>query len=519
MIRSFLTVSTGTLASRLLGFLRDSLVAALLGAGPIADAFLAAFQLVNVARRLLAEGGLNAALVPAWLRVRDTNGAVAAAAFAGRVLGTITSALIVATLVLALLMPFVMTALAPGFLGRETLQLAVDDARLMLPYLAFAGPVTVMMALLNAQGRFTLTAFSPLLFNIALISVMAVLLAWRQDAVHAAQILSATIGVAGLLQLSVLVLRRGDMTATPLRISFDTEIRGFLGKAIPGMLASSTPQLLMVAGAIIASSSPSAVSWLYFANRLVELPLGIVGVAMGTVLIPEMTRALRGGDRAAVAHAESRGLELAVGLALPAMLGLIVLSEPVVRMLFEHGAFTSDDTAATARALMWLALGLPANVLVKALSPAFFAREDTLTPLLATLKGVIFAIVLSVLLGHWFGASGIAASLALGAWSTAFTLIRRGAETFGFSIDDGARKRLPGILAAALAMGAALWLATRFTPAFAQGSHGLVRAVVLIILIIGGIAIYGLFLRLFGIPGWREAIGAIRQNQPRDLRD
>ena len=180
MIRSFLTVSTGTLASRLLGFARDSLVAALLGAGPVADAFLAAFQLVNVVRRLLTEGGLNAALVPAWLRVRESGGAVAAAAFAGRVLGTVTAALIAATALLALAMPLVIMALAPGFSGRETLQLATDNARLMLPYLAFAGPVTVMMALLNAQGRFALTAFSPLLFNIALIAVMAVLLALPQ---------------------------------------------------------------------------------------------------------------------------------------------------------------------------------------------------------------------------------------------------------------------------------------------------------------------------------------------------
>ena len=169
MIRSFLTVSTGTLASRLLGFVRDSMIAALLGAGPVADAFLVAFQLVNVVRRLLTEGALNAALVPAWLRVRDTDGAAAAAAFAGRVLGTVSAALIVAAALLGLLMPLVITALAPGFAGHETLQLAVDDARLMLPYLAFAGPVTVMMALLNAQGRFALTAFSPLLFNIALI--------------------------------------------------------------------------------------------------------------------------------------------------------------------------------------------------------------------------------------------------------------------------------------------------------------------------------------------------------------
>src|SRR5204863_5642702 len=211
MIRSFLTESTGTLGSRLLGFLRDSMVAALLGAGPLADAFLLAFQLVNVIRRLLTEGALNAALVPAWLRVREGEGAAMAAAFAGRVLGTVSAALIAAAALIGLLMPVVMTALAPGFAGQPTLQLAVDDARLMLPYLAFAGPVTVMMALLNAQARFALTAFSPLLFNIALIGVMAVLFAWRQDAVRAAQILAATVGIAGLLQLSILVLRRGGI--------------------------------------------------------------------------------------------------------------------------------------------------------------------------------------------------------------------------------------------------------------------------------------------------------------------
>ena len=215
------------------------------------------------------------------------------------------------------------------------------------------------------------------------------------------------------------------------------------------MIASSTPQLLVVAGAIIASSSPSSVSWLYFANRLVELPLGIVGVAMGTVLIPELTRALRSEDhvrrRACANRAASNSRS---GLALPATLGLILLSEPVVRLLFEHGAFTSADTAATAHALMWLALGLPANVLVKALSPAFFAREDTLTPLVATLKGVAFAIVLAVLLGHWFGASGIAAAhRARGVEHRAQPDPPRSAETFGFSIDAAARRRLPGILA------------------------------------------------------------------------
>jgi putative peptidoglycan lipid II flippase len=515
MIRSFLTVSTGTLTSRLLGFARDSMIAALLGAGPVADAFLAAFQLVTVVRRLLTEGALNAALVPAWLRERETGGAHAAAAFAGRVLGTVSAALIAAAILIGLSMPWVMTALAPGFAGSETFKLAVEDARLMLPYLAFAGPTTVLLALSSAQGRFALAAFSPLLFNIALIFVMTALFVWRQDASYAALVMAASVGVAGLLQLCFLALRRGDGIATPLRVAFDAAMRGFLAKAVPGMVASSGPQLLVVAGAIIASHSPSAVSWLYFANRLVELPLGIVGVAMGTVLVPEMTRALRGSDAGALASAESRALELAAGLALPAMLGLMVLSTPIVRLLFEHGAFTALDTTATAQALIWLALGLPAHVLVKSLSPAFFAREDTLAPLIATLKGLVVAIVLAVLLGHFFGATGIAASIALGAWSNAAGLIRRGAATFGFSVDAAARRRLPRIAAAAFSMGALLWLATALIPAT---QHGLAQAAILAVSMAGAIAAYGLCLGLFGVTGWRETVNAIRQPKPGDLR-
>lgn len=508
MIRSFLTVSTGTLASRLLGFARDSLIAALLGTGAVADAFLAAFQLVNVVRRLLSEGALNAALIPAWLRIRDRDGGAAAAAFAGRVLGTVSAALIAISIGIALAMPLIIMVIAPGFLGSSTLDLAVQNARLMLPYLAFAGPVTVLMGLLNAQGRFGLTAFSPLLFNIALIAGIAALLLWHADATFAAWMLAATVGVAGLLQLLMLLSQRSARLATPLRVSFDQEMRAFFAKAIPGMIASSGPQWLMVAGAIIASATPSAVSWLYFANRLIELPLGIVGVAMGTVLVPELTRAVGSGDRDAVAHAESRALELATGLALPATLGLIVLAEPIVRLLFEHGAFGPQDSAATARALMWLALGLPAHVLIKALSPAFYARSDTMTPLLATAKGLVVTVVLAVLLGHVFGASGIAASIALGAWSSALSLLRKGTSQFGFSVDTSARKRLPRIVLAAAAMGALLWLTTGLVPAEA---HGFIRFVTLGVQIAAGIGVYGLLLQIFGVAAWREAVNALKR--------
>jgi len=512
MIRSFITVSTGTLASRLLGFARDAMVAGLLGAGPVADAFLVAFQLVNVVRRLLTEGALNNALVPAWLSVNEAKGPIVASAFAGRVLGTISAALILATGAAGLSMPLILTALAPGFIGEETLRLAVDDARLMLPYLAFAGPVAVTMALLNAQGRFALTAFAPLLFNSALIAAMGALIVQRWGAADAALAIAATVGIAGLLQLLILTQRsRGSHLATPLRITFDSEMRGFLGHAIPGMVAGAGPQLLVVAGAIVASTAPSAVSWLYFANRLIELPLGIVGVAVGAVLVPELARAVRTEDWNAMVHAQSRGLELAVGLALPATLGLIALSEPIVRLLFEHGAFAATDTAGTAHALVWLALGLPAQVLIKALSPAFFARGDTATPLWATLKGLAVTIVLAVVLGRLFASPGIAASIALGGWSAALALIRHGVMTFGFSIDAVARRRLPCIVAAALAMGGLLWLSAPFVLAFGGNASGFAHLLLVAALISGGIAAYGLFLALTGVLRWRDAVNAIRQ--------
>jgi putative peptidoglycan lipid II flippase len=433
------------------------------------------------------------------MRARDTEGAAGAAAFAGRVLGTISLALMVTTAAIGLVMPLVIAVLAPGFAGHAVLQLAVDNARLMLPYLAFAGPVTVMMGLLNAQHRFALTAFSPLLFNLAMIAVMGALLVRPVDAPDAALLLSGTVGLAGLLQLLVLALRRGDVIAAPLRISFDAEMRGFAGKAIPGMVANAAPQLLIVAGAIIASTSPSAVSWLYYANRLIELPLGIVGVAIGTVLVPQLTRAVRGEDAAAAGEGQSRGLELAVGLALPAALGLIVLSRPIVQLLFEHGAFGAADTTATARALSLLALGLPAHVLVKAISATFFARDDTRTPLVATLAGLAVAIVAALLLAPWFGTDGIAMGLALAAWSSAAVLASRAAKTFGVSIDAQARRRLPRIGLAALAMGGLLWLAADFITRWSAGTHGLAMTAALGILIAASLAIYGVLLVLFGV--------------------
>lgn len=515
MIRPLVTVSGATLISRVLGFIRDALVAALLGAGPVADAFLAAFQLVNVTRRLLTEGALNAALVPAWMAARDEGGEVAAAAFAGRVLGSVSAALVAVSAVIALAMPLVIGLIAPGFVGHDTLALAVDDARLMLPYLAFAGPVTVLMGVLNAQHRFALTAFSPLLFNVSLIGVMIILLLRPQSAADAALLMAATVGIAGLLQLSMLLLR-GGAVASPLRVTFDRSMRAFLRKALPGMAASSGPQLLIVGGAVIASGAPAAVSWLYFANRLIETPLGVVGTAMGTVLVPQLTQAVRSGDHAAIAKAESRALELAVGLALPATLALMVLSTPIVHTLFQHGAFTAADTQATAQVLVVLALGLPAHVAVKALSPAFFARDNTTTPLAATLAGLAAAILAAWPLGHVFGAAGIAGAVALGGWVSAVVLVRRAATSFGFAIDSLTGQRLLLIALAAQLMAALLWLKARFAWPWVADAPVALQGLALVLMILGGLAIYGGLLLLFGIVSPARLAGAVRR--PRGLR-
>jgi putative peptidoglycan lipid II flippase len=201
------------------------------------------------------------------------------------------------------------------------------------------------------------------------------------------------------------------------------------------------------------------------------------------------------------------------------MLGLIALSTPVVRLLFEHGMFGVSDTDGTAHALKWLALGLPAQVLIKALSAAFFARGDTATPLWATLKGFAVAIALAIVLGWLFGTQGIAASIALGAWSNAFALIRHGGTTFGFAIDASARRRLPRIIAASGAMGALLWLSAPIVPAAGGDTHGFVYPLLLGALILGGIAIYGLFLALLGVIRWDEAVRTLRETAPSRLRD
>jgi len=490
-------VSAGTLGSRLSGFVRDALLAALLGAGGIADAFLLAFQLINVARRLLSEGALNGVLVPAYLRIQATMGEATARAFAGRALGTIGLAVLALALLLGLTAPYLLMLMASGFGEQPALQLSVDTLRLMLPYLAFAGPVAVMAAALNAHDRVALTSFSPVLFNLMMITAIASLLLGGWNEQSSALALAATVGVAGCLQLAFLGLS-GTRYATPIRVSRDEDMRTLFRRALPGMIAQSGPQLLLVVGAVTASASPAAVSWLYFASRLIELPLGLVGAATGAVLVPKLSSAA--SETTEKAETSSTALQLAFGLALPASVGLGLLATPVVQLLFEHGAFTADDTRATALALTILATALPALVLAKPLTAIFLAREETRQPLLATLAGAGVTLVASEFTHPLYGYAAVAGSISLGAWLITIWLAVALARSNALPVDTAAIRSFAFIVLATALMEVAVASAQRIIGA---GDDTLNRATTLTALIALGMIAYVACLRLFGVVKFR----------------
>jgi putative peptidoglycan lipid II flippase len=505
MLRHFALVSSGTLASRLTGFLRDALIAALLGAGAVADVFLVPFQIVSAARRLIGEGALNAALVPAWLKVRETQGNASAALFASRVLGTLTFGLAVVALVIALVaaLQFGALHLDRGFGGVNAQVLTVW---LMLPYLALAAPVAVLIALLNAQMRFGLAAFAPLLFNLLLIAVaFALLTLWRVETTTAAVILAGTIGAAGLVQLRVLQSSNATKAVGFTRPDFDPQMRAFLGQALPGMIASAAPQLLMLAGIAFAAATPGAASWLYFASRLIELPLGLVGVAMGTVMVPLIARAQQDNSEAAAQH-ERDALSLAFALAAPACVGLLVLSPDITRVLFQHGAFTPDDTAWTASCLATLALGLPMQVVSKTLSASFFGRGDTRTPMIATLAGLAVTIVLAAVMRSG-GAPLIALAVAGGALvQAAWLIVVRPRDMVGLS--RATAIRFVAIVAAATLMGAVLYFADMMLGASESWAPAAIKLAVLIAL---GLGIYALVLRALGVVTLGDVKAALKR--------
>ena len=420
LYRGFVTVGAMTILSRMLGFVRDVLIAAVLGTSFVADAFFVAFRVPNMFRRLFAEGAFDAAFVPLFARRMHTDGLEAARAFAGQALSGLTFILVAFTILGEIAMPWLMLLLAPGFRDDpEKFALVVLLARIALPYLVCMSLVALYTGVLNALGRFAIAAFTPSLLNIVLIAVLLALVATGNvDRGHAGVVLAWGVAVSGVLQIVVIgfAAARFGVSVPFKRPRLTPEMQRLIALAAPGIVAGGIGQLTGVISTIIATFQDRVVSWLYYADRIFQLPLGVIGVAVGVVLLPDLSHKLRTGDLRAVIASENRALEFALLLTLPAATALLIAATPIMRVLFEHGAFTAADTEATAKMLAALALGLPAYVLIKVLHPSFFAREDTKTPMVFAAIAMALNVVLSFALFMAVGGTGIAIATTLSGW-------------------------------------------------------------------------------------------------------
>ena len=407
--RSLFTVSSLTIVSRVGGFVRDSLTAIFLGAGPVADAFFVAQRLPNLFRSLFAEGAFSAAFVPLYTTKKERHGEEAAQRFAGQALMLLLAALVPFSVLVMMFMPQAMMILAPGFEhDPEKYKLAVDFSTITFPYLALISVTALQTGVLNARGRFGPGAAAPIAFNIVLIIG---LFAARFFHWHVGYTLAWSVTISGAVQCAWLAVScyRVQASIPLLRPQLGEESGKLFRRIGPGAVGAGAAQINLLISTILASTLPTgAVSHLFYADRLNQLPLGIVGIAVATTLLPLLSRHIEAGEEDKARHFSSRAIEFCLLLGLPAMIGLIVLARPIVQTLFQHGAFTQEDTVATVQALRAYALGIPGFLLVKVFAACFFARHDTKTPVKAAMTSMAANVVFSVLLLGVFQHVGIA---------------------------------------------------------------------------------------------------------------
>lgn len=518
LLKAGVTVGGLTMVSRVLGFFRDVLIAMALGTGPVADAFFVAFRFPNLFRRLFAEGAFNSAFVPLFSKRLEGEGAEPARQFAIAVLSVLITALAIVTAIAEMSMPWLMVIIAPGFLeDPQKYDLAVLLTRIAFPYLLFMSLTAMISGVLNSLGRFAAAAAAPILLNVILIAALiAIAGLGLSNSRQAGIILVWGVAFAGFAQALTLWIasRRAGMALGFTRPRLTPGVRKLVRLGIPGVIAGGITQINLLIGTIIASLQASAVAWLYYADRIYQLPLGVIGVAIGVVLLPDLSRRLRVGDGDGIQSSQNRALELSMLLTIPAAAALIAMPLPIIQTLFERGAFAAADTQAAAAALAAFAPGLPAFVLIKVFSPGFFAREDTRTPMIFAGISVAVNITGSLALFFVIGHVGIAIATTLAGWINAallgWTLYRRGY----FQPDARLKKRLPRIVAASAAMALVLWWMTvQLTPGFNIGVPLAIRATLLAGMIFGGMMAFWALAELSGAAHMGEVIARLRKSR------
>ena len=511
MLRGIVTVGGWTMASRLLGFLRDILIAALAGTGPVADAFFVALRVPNLFRRLFGEGAFNAAFVPEFSGILATNGQPAAKQFAGETIAVMAFWLLLLTLLGELFMPQLMDILAPGFSdipGKQELTVAL--ARITFPYVFLICLAALLSGVLNGLDRFAAAAAAPLVFNGVSIAAMLLLTPYVPTVGHA---LSWGVTASGVLQLALLAwaVRRAGMALRIPRPRLTPRVRLLLRRMGPGLLGAGVTQLnLAVDVVIVTLLPPGSASLLYYADRVNQLPLGVIGTAIGTALLPTLSRQARAGQTDAAIASLNRAIEIALVLTIPAALALAVAGGPIMLVLFGRGAFGPESAMLSAQSLAAYAFGLPAFVLLKVLVPAFFAHGDTSTPvrvgMIAIGLNLALNLLLMVPLQHVGPAAATSLSAIFNVVTLAVLLTRRGR----LSVDARLRRRMGRVALAAAAMAAALVLVERWIAPLLAGH---LRWAALAGLVGSGLAAYGLAAQLLGGFDVRDLLVMVRRRR------
>lgn len=494
LVSKFASVGSATLASRFLGFFREAMIASILGAGPVADAFYAAFRFPNLFRRLFAEGAFNSAFVPLFAKELEGGGREAARKFGEEVLSVLICVLLVLTALAMIFMPvLVRTVIAARFdPASETFEITVVLGRIMFPYLAAMSLVAMLSGILNSFRRYFLAALAPVLLNIFLIAVLLVALQSGAQPRTTGLFLAWGVAISGLAQLLLLTwgVRREGFSLSLKPPALTKPVKRLLWLAIPAAITGGITQINLLVGQNIASAEQGAIAILNYGDRLMQLPLGVIGIAIGVVLLPELSRALKAGNHADARHLQNRSLEFGLGLTLPAAIGFILMPEPLVALVYERGLFTRETTQVTAQVLAAFSAGLPAFVMIAIFRPGFYAREDMKTPMWFAGTNAVVNIVLSVILFPVYGVVGIGIATAIAGWVNA--LLLAGAQWRGnlFRPSQETGRRLAMILLANCIMAAVVWLAMIQFGATMMDGPLLLRIVATLAVVLAAAAIY-----------------------------
>ena len=395
LIKSTGTFSFFTIISRLLGYLRDILIAIFLGTGFLADAFFIAFRIPNTFRRLFSEGTFNAAFVPSYSS-ESSKGKIRSNNFANEVFNLLFLSLLVLVFIAQIFMPALVSLIAPGFIDdKEKINLAINLTRITFPFLIFVSLASFFSAILNSHNRFAEAAAAPVILNIILIIVLLFSKSLNDKLVY---YLSYAVTLAGLLQLIFLyffVIKYFKLRFN-FTLSINNKVKFFFKKLLPSIFSSGVTQINILVGTIIASFQASAVSYLYYADRIYQINLAIAGIAIGIVLLPQLSKHISQNNKKKIDLIQNKALELSLFLSLPASVALLIASEEIISALFGYGQFNEISVLNSAKALYYFSLGLPAFAMIKVLSNFFFANHNTKTPFFISLVSVLLNILISL---------------------------------------------------------------------------------------------------------------------------